>query len=164
LKPALKIAALVLLLYTAMQVGCWRRVIEADSPDGQHQARIRKWCIAPDCGIRAELASGIWPITVDQVSDGVLRFGHIAWSPDSSVVAILAVNGAGRSIAAAWDVRRRHAVPFALARGWLSASITRTYGLSPRHLHPYGDAVEWAMEEERAHALFLERIKRKVTP
>ena len=157
MKPLAKIAAVCLLLYAAIQVGCWRSVVESRSPDGQHTARIKEWCQFPDCAIKAELASLPWPVNLEQTGDAYLGFGHIAWSTDSSVVAILVVNPIDGGIEGAWDVRSRRRLGAQVARRLLAASVAREYGLSGEQLQPYKDAVVWAWEDPQASVRFEER-------
>ncbi len=146
---------LCLLLFIMMQVGCWHTVVETRSPDGRHRARIKEWCIPPDCGIKAELAALPWPVWLDQTGDADLGFGHIAWSSDSAVVAVLVVDRIGDDIEGAWDVRSRRRLGGEVARRLLAASLVKEYGLSPAQLEPYGgDAVMWAKEDPQAAARF----------
>ena len=74
------------------------------------------------------------------------------WSPDSS---ILAVNGYGRSIEAAYDVTRGRPVAFEHVRALMSYSIARTYQVTSEQLRQYGgDAIEWAIRDDTAHRLY----------
>jgi hypothetical protein len=144
------------MLYAAMQVGCWRTVLVAHPPDRKHEIRIKEWCIAPDCGIKAEVTSQFPPLKLDQVTDGILLFAHIAWMSDSTKMSILLVNGDGRSIQTAFDTRKRRQIAFSEVEAMTSRSITDTYGLNSSDLQRYGgSAIEWAMRDDTAHRRYL---------
>ncbi len=161
MKTLAKVIGVASLMLFAMQSACWRTVIVSESPDRQYKARVKEWCIAPDCAIKAEVTSIVFPSTIGAVEDGDISFAHVTWSPDSSRVGVLVVNAYGADIKAAYDTRNKKQIPFNTVEDLVRDSIRSNYKLTPSDLNRYAnDPLQWAVEDDQAHRRFRKLIGR----
>lgn len=108
--------------------------------------RVKEFCGFPDCVVGASVQTGWWSeTTIETRYDYIVRFAHVAWSPDSRVAVIFVDDGFCCSMREGYDVTTGSFVPFEPLADLVRKSIVKEYGVRPSDLAPYrGDPLECA--------------------
>lgn len=160
------IAVYLLFLYMFWRSSAPHTVFVSESPDGRSYVRVvERWTFA-DFHIQVFHAGAGWQHKIADKDDCSLKFGHVAWIPDSRRIAIFCNLSYCGDLKMGWDTNARQPIPFEAVAALLRADIAKSYSVSPDDLLRYGgDPIRWATYERDGRpppgvARFRERHRR----
>lgn len=149
---AVLIAAYVLFVYAFWRSFAPHTVLISESPDGRSYVRVvERWTFA-DFHIQVFHAGAGWERKIADKDDCSLKFGHVAWSPDSKRIAIFCNLSYCGDLKMGWDTAAGQPLPFEEVAPLLREDIAKSYSVSPTDLLRYGgDPIRWATDYGNGH-------------